>query len=212
VSGSGDRTVKVWDLASGACAQTLEGHSSVVRSVAVAGAHIVSGSGDTTIKVWDLASGACVLTLDGHSDAVWSVALSSDGKQIVSGSSDSTVKVWDLASGACVRTLEGPHSSLVMSVALSSDGRHLVSGGDDGTVKVWPMRHGRRVPHALIRQRVGSTHATAFAGLALLERQLYLERQLINFVYGGCNDDAGPGAEDKVLPDDLFPLVCQFLE
>ena len=55
VSGSSDKAVKVWDLASGACVRTLEGHSSFVMSVALStcGKHIVSGSYDSTINIWD---------------------------------------------------------------------------------------------------------------------------------------------------------------
>ena len=55
VSGSTDSTIKVWDLASGACVRTLEGHSDMVLSVAVSsdGRHIVSGSYDKTVKIWD---------------------------------------------------------------------------------------------------------------------------------------------------------------
>ena len=155
-------------------------------------------------------------TLRGHSDSVNSVALSSDGRHIVSGSADDTVKVWALAAGACVRTLEG-HSRPVSSVAVSSDGRQIVSGSGDETVKVWPMRHGRRVPHCLLRKQVAATNAMAHGDLdrqlAVLERQLHLERRLLQFVYDGRSDvDGGaPAAEDSVLPDDLFPLFCQFL-
>ena len=55
VSGSYDMTIKVWDLASGACVRTLEGHSGFVMSVALStcGKHIVSGSYDYTINIWD---------------------------------------------------------------------------------------------------------------------------------------------------------------
>jgi WD40 repeat protein len=109
VSGSDDKTVRVWDLASGRCEATLEGHGDRVCSVAVSpdGKRVVSGSGDKTVRVWDLASGRCEATLEGHGDMVCSVAVSPDGKRVVSGSDDKTVRVWDLASGRCEATLEG---------------------------------------------------------------------------------------------------------
>jgi WD40 repeat protein len=55
VSGSWDKTIKVWDLASGLCERTLDGHSNIVMSVALStcGKHLVSGGYDHTIKVWD---------------------------------------------------------------------------------------------------------------------------------------------------------------
>jgi hypothetical protein len=97
VSGSSDKTVKVWDAATGAEALTLKGHTSGVRSVAFSpdGTRIVSGSSDKTVRLWDAATGAEALTLKGHTGPVWSVAFSPDGTRIVSGSYDKTVKVWD---------------------------------------------------------------------------------------------------------------------
>ena len=162
-SGSLDCTVKVWDCASGACTQTLEGHSDWVKSVAFSpdGRQIASGSEDRTVKVWDCASGACTQTLEGHSNYVESVAFSPDGRQIASGSEDCTVKVWDCASGACTQTLEGHsssvesvafspdgtqtlegHSNWIKSVAFSPDGRQIASGSGDRTVKVWDRESG----------------------------------------------------------------------
>jgi len=91
------------------CTETLTGHSSDVRSVAVSrdGQTVVSGSSDNTIKVWDIKSGSCTKTLTAHSDHVqqrrkirnrrrqrWSVAISRDGQTVVSGSSDKTIKIW----------------------------------------------------------------------------------------------------------------------
>ena len=112
-----------------------------------------------------------------------------------------------------INTLEG-HSDLVWSVAVSPDGARIVSGGADRTVKIWPMRHGRRIPHCLLRQRVVAAHATAHGDLdrqlTVHERRLYLERQLYNFVYGGCNDNDADD-DEKLLPDGLFALFCEFL-
>ena len=95
VSGSDDKTIKIWDASSGACHKTLEGHSGWVYSVAFShdGKQVVSGSDDATIKIWDARSGACAKTLEGHSLWVYSVAFSHDGKQVVSGSDDETIKI-----------------------------------------------------------------------------------------------------------------------
>ena len=108
-SGSDDKTIKVWDVATGACLQTLEGHADWVYSVCVSadGSRLFSGSCDNTIKVWDVATGACLQTLEGHADWVSSVCVSADGSRLFSGSDDKTIKVWDVATGACLQTLEG---------------------------------------------------------------------------------------------------------
>jgi GTPase SAR1 family protein/uncharacterized CHY-type Zn-finger protein len=138
ISGSMDRTLRVWDLASGRCLTTLEGHSDLVEAIVITpdGKQIISGSDDTRLRVWDLASGRCLTTLEGHSDTIYTVAITPDGKQIVSGSMDSTLRVWDLASGHCLTTLEG-HSDDVKAVAITPDGKQIVSGSQDGTIRVW---------------------------------------------------------------------------
>ncbi|CAK7236679.1 hypothetical protein SBRCBS47491_009721, partial [Sporothrix bragantina] len=142
-SGSYDKTVKVWDVASGECTQTLEGHNGGVASVVFSrdGKQLVSGSWDKTVKVWDVASGECTQTLEGHNDRVTSVVFSRDGKQLASSSYDNTVKVWDVASGGCTQTLED-HNGFVTSVVFSRDGKQLASGSDDKTVKVWDVASG----------------------------------------------------------------------
>jgi WD40 repeat protein len=59
VSGSGDRTLRLWDLGAGQTLRTLEGHTNFVSAAAVMpdGRRAVSGSGDRTLRVWDLESG-----------------------------------------------------------------------------------------------------------------------------------------------------------
>ncbi|MBF0563691.1 MAG: AAA family ATPase, partial [Nitrospirae bacterium] len=139
-SGSGDKTVKVWDVQTGALLRTLAGHSSSVYSVSFSpdGKFIASGSGDKTVKVWDVQTGALLRTLAGHSSYVTSVSFSPDGKFIASGSGDNTVKVWDVQTGALLRTLAG-HSSSVYSVSFSPDGKFIASGSWDSTFRIWDI-------------------------------------------------------------------------
>jgi WD40 repeat protein len=84
VSGSGDKTLKVWDLESGEELITLLGHTASVRAVAVTGdgRRAVSGSDDETLKVWDLESGKVVATFsgDGH---LYACAVALDGETFV---------------------------------------------------------------------------------------------------------------------------------
>jgi WD40 repeat protein len=81
VSGSYDKTVRLWDAATGAALQRLEGHSSSVTSVAFSpdGRQVVSGSHDETMRLWDAATGAALQRLEGHSSSVTSVAFLPDG-------------------------------------------------------------------------------------------------------------------------------------
>ena len=86
VSGSFDDTVRLWNLETGACLATLQGHSGDVNTVQITadGRFAFSGSDDKTIKIWDLAAKICLGTLEGHDSRVDSIALSPDGGLIAS--------------------------------------------------------------------------------------------------------------------------------
>ncbi|MEH2411156.1 nSTAND1 domain-containing NTPase, partial [Nostoc sp.] len=77
-SASYDKTIKLWDAATGKPLQTLSGHSSWVNSVVFSpdGKRLASASGDKTIKLWDAATGKPLQTLSGHSSWVNSVVFS----------------------------------------------------------------------------------------------------------------------------------------
>ena len=99
----------MWELGTGRCLATLQGHTSSVSSVAVSldGQHIVSGSWDNTLRVWELGTGRCLNTLTGHTDFVNSVAVTPDGRHIVSGSCDKTLRVWRIYfDSACAADLQ----------------------------------------------------------------------------------------------------------
>jgi WD40 repeat protein len=147
VSGSGDGTVQVWDLATGRQWANLPGHDGPVGSVAVTpdGATAVSGGSDGRVLVWGLATGTQRAKLPGHGGRVGSVAVTPDGATAVTGGlDDDTVRVWDPATGRQLAELPG-HDGPVWAVAVTADGATAISGGGDGTVRVWDLATGRQL-------------------------------------------------------------------
>ena len=101
LSGSGDKTVRLWDLRTGKCVRTMLGHTGSVFSVDMDGhcRTAVSGSEDKAVKLWDLGSGHCIATYEGHSTSVRDVVMHESGSSFMSaGRNDHTVKAWVIGS------------------------------------------------------------------------------------------------------------------
>ena len=91
----------VWDLETGACLQTLVGHSDAVVDVTVTldGLVAVSGSRDGTLRVWNLKAATCLRTLELGEGSLMSIAITPDGLRVIS-AAGSSLKFWDLKSYA----------------------------------------------------------------------------------------------------------------
>jgi WD40 repeat protein len=142
-SASKDKTVQLWEAATGTCRSTLEGHFSWVQAVAFSpdGQLVASASEDKTVRLWEAATGTCRSTLEGHSNSVTAIAFSPDGQLVASASEDKTVRLWEAAIGTCRSTLEG-HSNSVTAVAFSPDGQLVASASEDKTVRLWEAATG----------------------------------------------------------------------
>jgi uncharacterized protein (TIGR02145 family) len=140
LSGSGDRTMRLWDLATGKEIRSFIGHTERVNAVCFSpdGRFALSGSDDNTLKLWDVLTGKLCRSFTGHSSSVTSVCFSPDGRYIVSGSVDESVRLWDAASGTALKTFKG-HWSYVTSVCFSPDGKSAISGSDDKTIRLWDV-------------------------------------------------------------------------
>ncbi|XP_061609339.1 peroxisomal biogenesis factor 7 isoform X4 [Phyllopteryx taeniolatus] len=146
VSGSWDRTVKVWDSVLGQSLSTLTGHQGVVYST-IWSPHIsacfASASGDGTLRVWDAKAGACPLVVPAHDAEVLSCDWCKyDQNIVVTGSVDRSLRVWDLRNPRQpVNQMRG-HAYAVRRVKFSPfSGNMLASCSYDFTVRFWDWKN-----------------------------------------------------------------------
>ena len=136
-----DRTVRLWDVATGQPHGTpLTGHTDAVRGAAFSpdGRLLATTSLDRTVRLWDVATGQPHGTpLTGHTDSVIGMAFSPDGRLLATASIDRTVRLWDIATGQLHGTPLTGHTDAVYDVAFSPNGALLATASADRTVRLW---------------------------------------------------------------------------
>jgi WD40 repeat protein len=162
LSGSDDRTVRLWDVASGAELCCFHGHTDAVTAVGFSpdGRQAASAGADRTVRLWEVPTGRPLGCCRGHTETVRTVAFATAGECVVSGGDDGTVRLWDPATATELRSLSG-HEGRVASVAVSTDGRNILSGGHDRTVRVWDLASGAE--RRRLEGHTGEVYAVAFA-------------------------------------------------
>jgi len=163
LSASRDKTIKMWEVATGYCIKTFIGHREWVRSIKVSpdGLMVASASNDQTIRIWNISTKECKVELSDHSHVIETLAWAPDksvqvineatgndskqalpGPFLVSGSRDKTIKIWEANTGVCLMTLVG-HDNWVRSVQFHPGGKYLMSCSDDKTIRTWDIKNQR---------------------------------------------------------------------
>ena len=151
VTGSSDQTIKIWDLTTGACIGTLEGHEGSIHSVAISadGTLIAStGSTDRTVRLWDANSGNCLQVIEPQPGlaTTHSVVFSPDGRQLLVGTGrpESAVYVYRIGEFKAAQAAEQASRYMNAKVVLV---------GASGVGK-------SGLAHRLIEDRFVQTHST----------------------------------------------------
>lgn len=135
VSGSFDKTIKLWNLSTGQLIRTLSPHIKGVICIAISpdGKTLASAGWDETIKLWSLNTGELIYTLEGHTGSIQSLIITADSQTLISGSFDQTIKLWCLERGEFLGNL-AEKAGHISALALSTDGQTLASAGGDGMI------------------------------------------------------------------------------
>lgn len=147
VTGSFDRTIKVWDTITGKVVKTFgggtTGHQNQVLAVDInsSGTFLASASADNTARIWDF-PGTQPSRVVPFEDAVTSVKLSTDGTRAVAGLRDGNIRVWNPVDGKEVYRIPNAHKGGVTQVAFAASGQVIASTGADRRVRFWNATNG----------------------------------------------------------------------
>ena len=124
VSGSNDKTVKLWDIQTGGVIRTFHGHTNWVQSVSISPdcTTIASGLKDKNIHLWNPQTGECYhVIIGGHKSHITFVRFSPTNSQLLTSASGGAEHQWNIHGCQIGSMCPGN------AVAFSSDGIHFIS-------------------------------------------------------------------------------------
>jgi len=145
-SPSDDRTVRLWNIDTGACIHTLQGHTHNVCSVAFDSQSqmVASASQDETVRLWNSDTGRLIRILKSSLD-LFGIAFDPLGRFLVCAGLGG-IQVWEIASGRMLRTLEENKYSFFSSVAIDRNGQRLACGTTDGVTMLFELPSFKPLP------------------------------------------------------------------
>jgi mitogen-activated protein kinase organizer 1 len=144
MTGSADRSIKLWNPLTNTCIKTYSGHGKEVLGIQLPlgdNTRFVSCSGDRSLYLWDVSTGKTIQRYTDHTQRVNSCDFNKDSTIIVSGSYDATIRLWDCRTTTkrAIQKLEDAKDS-VESVLISD--YEIIAGSVDGYTRIYDIRTG----------------------------------------------------------------------
>jgi len=146
ISGCYDRSIKMWDVATGSEIRTFSGHIDCVSSIDISadGKYLVSAANKDNLKLWDLYTGKELMNFTGHVFDVKCVVFSPDGKRIASAAWDQSACIWDVKTGKAIYNII-PSDGYNYAISFSPDGNQIIFGGEKGVIHVCDAATGNEI-------------------------------------------------------------------
>lgn len=172
-----DKSIILWQLATGRQIRSFLGHSSTINTIAFSpdGTKLVSGGSDNIAIVWEVNTGEVIHKFTDHIERITSVQFSPDGSLIASGGYDDSVLVWQSQNGKVVQKIAANSDKGLgygVSVSFSPDGKSIAVGNDNKTTEVWNLATGAKIK-SLRYEPDGWSGGSANKSI-LLESALYM--------------------------------------
>lgn len=142
LSGSRDKTIKMWETSTRREVKSFKGHLSTINDLEISnnGKLFITSSADRTAKVWDIKSGELLFSTPADRDYMTTVAFSADDKLIATGGYEPKVKIWDYKKNELIKEIDSdPDRGLGYGINLdfSPDGKLLAIGEDNKKLSVY---------------------------------------------------------------------------
>ncbi|ETO14539.1 ribosome assembly protein 4 (RSA4) [Reticulomyxa filosa] len=206
-SGSGDRTVRVWDMETNRQIQLFNKHSESVFCVKFSSYHyynhrlnvICSSSFDNTIRFWDFKNNQQLQLFNEQVGWIGGIEFSpfNGGRYLCSGSADNTIRLWDVETYKSLHIFDG-HNGVIRRIAISplqsnnnnnsnnigvigGNGYTICSGSSDKTIRIWDIETTKQL--TLFKGHENCVYGVKYAsnGLGTI----------------GCSNTILSGSEDK---------------
>ncbi|KAL3854612.1 hypothetical protein ACJMK2_013875 [Sinanodonta woodiana] len=160
LTGSADKTVRKWDVATCECLVIMRGHTSVIYRMISTGDFVFTSSYDRTARCWDFDTGECIRVFRGHKRGVYPLifipgddddvpegnldTVDSSKDMLITGSADFTARTWNFETGQCIKVFKG-HTGAITCMSTDSIGRTLFTGSTDQTIRSWNIVSGEQL-------------------------------------------------------------------